>query len=80
MSVPYVEFFQWLAQRVNDVILKMICVLLLGLLSLRLQTRDLEARQSGEYVVEVLHHHNITGGFLALIGHFLHCSQSDTDT
>lgn len=78
ISAPYIEFIQWLAQRVNNIMLKMICVFLLGLLPLRLQARDLKARQSGEYVVEVLHHYNVSGGFLTLIGHFLHCSQSHT--
>lgn len=41
-SLPYIEFLQWLAQRVDDVRLQMVCVFVFGLSSLCIQAGDLQ--------------------------------------
>lgn len=50
----------------------MVCVFVLGLSPLCVQAGDLQTRQCGKDVVEILHHHNIPRRLLAFISYLLH--------
>ena len=63
-----VEFVQWPAEILSDIVVESLVILGLDLSAMRLQDRDLQLEQQQVKVVVVLHLHNLLGGLGVLFG------------